>query len=153
MKRISGEEGFSLVEVVLVIVILGIIAAVAIPKLADFAEQSKINATRNEMMTLKTAIIGDPDYVVNGVPINRGFKGDVGQSPAQLQDLVANDGSYASWNRFTKTGWNGPYINDDGSGSYLTDAWGTGYQLTASSIRSAGQNKIFNDEDDIVITY
>ncbi|RKY84104.1 hypothetical protein DRQ09_09090 [candidate division KSB1 bacterium] len=153
MRKLKIEEGFSLVEVVIVIVILGIISVVAIPRVSNFISQSKINATMNEMKILKKAIIGDPSYTVNGVPIDRGFKGDVGQSPAKLEDLVTNDGSYPAWNRWTKTGWNGPYINDNGSGDYLRDAWGTEYQLTSNSIRSAGPNKVFGDDDDIVVNY
>ena len=117
-------------------------------------EEAKTTATRNEMLLIKKAIIGDPEYTVNGVPVSRGFKGDVGQSPAQLLDLVSNDaGTYAAWNRFTQTGWNGPYISDDGTGDYLTDGWGNTYSLTSTEIRSAGPNGTMSDGDDIVVNY
>jgi len=118
--------GFTLIELVILIVTLGIIAAVAIPKFADVSEGAKVNSTREELNRLKRAIVGDPSVVAGGEYVDRGFEGDVGFVPSTLSDLVVKPDSVASYDRLTRLGWNGPYI-DAGNNEYLTDAWGNAY--------------------------
>ena len=62
----KSKAGFTLIELVIIIIILGIVAAVAIPKFGTLTEEAKANATREEIRRIKTAIIGDPQ-VVSGV--------------------------------------------------------------------------------------
>ncbi len=133
------QSGFTLVELVIIIVTLGILAAVAIPRFGDMAENSKVTATRDEMQNLKRAIIGNSKVVAGGELVDRGFMGDVGLAPSQLNDLVNKPGSLAVYNKLTRLGWNGPYMDDDNSG-YLTDAWGVAYVYSSGSrtIRSVG---------------
>ncbi|PAY17259.1 hypothetical protein CKO51_22600 [Rhodopirellula sp. SM50] len=50
------RQGFSLIEMVIVILILGIIAAVAAPRMFDTAEQAEINTTRQQLAVLRNAI-------------------------------------------------------------------------------------------------
>lgn len=129
-----SQEGFTLIELVIIIVVLGILAAVAIPRFAEMSESSKVAATRNEMLALKRAIVGNPQVVAGGVYVDRGFEGDVGFVPQQLADLAMRPGSVAVYDRLTGMGWNGPYI-DAGSGNYLKDSWGTNYILLYASRR------------------
>ncbi|MBU0983166.1 MAG: prepilin-type N-terminal cleavage/methylation domain-containing protein, partial [candidate division Zixibacteria bacterium] len=51
------ERGFTLIEIVIIIVTLGILAAVAIPRFADIAASSRVTATKQELVSLKTAIV------------------------------------------------------------------------------------------------
>ena len=126
------QSGFTLVELVIIIVTLGILAAVAIPKFGDIAESSRVTATTEEMQNLKRAVIGNPKVVAGGELIDRGFMGDVGFAPAQLSDLAVKPGSLAVYNKLTRLGWNGPYIDSDNN-SYLTDSWGAAYVYSAGS--------------------
>jgi len=121
-----NQRGFTLIELVIIIIVLGILAAVAIPKFSGMATSSRINATKQEMKSLKTAIVGDPSAVAGGEYISRGFEGDVGFTPSRLPDLVVKPDSVSLYNPLTRLGWNGPYI-DSSNSEYLTDAWGVAY--------------------------
>ncbi|MEW6049766.1 MAG: prepilin-type N-terminal cleavage/methylation domain-containing protein [Candidatus Zixiibacteriota bacterium] len=118
--------GFTLIELIIIIVVLGILATVAIPKFSNMSTSAKVTATKEELNTLKRALVGNPSVVAGGTYVDRGFEGDVGYLPSQLADLVAKPDSIAAYNPLTRLGWNGPYV-DGSNGDYLTDAWGVGY--------------------------
>jgi prepilin-type N-terminal cleavage/methylation domain-containing protein len=120
------QGGFTLIELVIIIVVLGILAAVAIPKFSDMSDSSKISATKMELTALKRAVVGNPAVTAGGAYVNRGFEGDVGHLPQRLQDLVAKPDSILTYNPLTRLGWNGPYLDGDG-GVYLDDAWDASY--------------------------
>ena len=140
--------GFTLVELVIIIITLGILAAVAIPKFADMFEGSKINATKKEMMQLKRAIVGSPEAVSGGEYIDRGFEGDVGFVPSGLVDLAAKPDSVANYDKLTRLGWNGPYIDSSG-GEYLKDAWDVVYVYDPSNRRVIS----VGGSDSIIVTF
>jgi len=132
-KHIRLSGGFTLVEIVIVVLALGVLATVAIPRLMGITSSSKNTATREEMRRLKIAIVGSADGNF------RGYENDIGSAPSSLADLVTKPGSAPYWNKFNKTGWNGPYIDGD-QNEYLKDAWGTNYYYNPGSrvIRSVG---------------
>lgn len=117
----------------MVIVVLGIMAAVAIPVIGSFIESSKVAATKDEMQRLARALSGSDSHS------ERGFEGDVGRLPSALADLAAKPASVPAWNAFTHVGWNGPYI-DSTNGDYLKDAWGQNYvyDTVARTLESPG---------------
>jgi type IV pilus assembly protein PilA len=51
-----GEKGFTMIELLIVIAILGILAAVAIPSLSHFIGSSKVSAANTELGMVKTAV-------------------------------------------------------------------------------------------------
>jgi general secretion pathway protein G len=127
------ERGFSLIEVVLVVLIMGILTSIAAQKWSGALEQSRFEATRAEMDRLAQAIVGNPDLTANGMRTSFGYVGDVGALPANLDALVSNPGLGT---------WKGPYIQNDftqNPNDFKQDAWGTAYAYTGGvSITSNG---------------
>ncbi|MBI5236162.1 MAG: type II secretion system protein GspG [Deltaproteobacteria bacterium] len=142
-----------MIELLMVILLLGILSAVAIPRITDMINPSKETVTRHRLEELRKAIVGDPDAIVAGTYSARGFRGDVGSFPAALTDLAAI-GAYPAWNRYTRTGWNGPYVDSTG-GQYLLDAWGTAFVYAPAAvpptITSYGKDLAAGGGDDIVV--
>ncbi len=137
--RGSGYSGFTLIELVIIIVVLGILATFSIAKYSDFLQESKTAATRSEMTTIARAIIGNPQLVAGGRYVDVGFAGNVGNPPARLIDLVRRPDSIPAYNPISRLGWNGPYLDSTG-GDYLRDAWGQDYVYDpdARTITSVG---------------
>jgi type II secretory pathway pseudopilin PulG len=148
-SKITGRsDGFTLVELVIIIVTLGILAAVAIPKMGSMTENAKINSTKDEMRRIKTAIVGDARAVSAGEYTNCGFEGDVGFAPSSLTDLTVKPDSVVTYDKFTRLGWNGPYIDSAGQ-NYLSDAWEVAYSYdaVARTITSTGP------DPDIILSF
>lgn len=143
-----GQRGFTLIELVIIIIVLGILAAVAIPRFGTMSESSKQTATKEELNLLRKAIIGNPSVVSGGEYIDRGFEGDVGFVPSALLDLAKKPDTVSAYNRLTRFGWNGPYVDSSG-GAYLKDAWGNNY------VYQPGSRRIFsvNGTDTIRVTF
>lgn len=146
-RKVRISPGFTLIEMVMVIVLLGILGAVAVPRISGLVEGARRAATLEEMLALRCAIAGDGSTVSAGHPVARGYEADVGTLPSSLTDLVTKPGGVPSWNRHTQTGWDGPYIVSDGG--YLTDAWGDSYQYdtgqrTITSTAGGGEQIVVN---------
>jgi general secretion pathway protein G len=134
-NRLKNKKlGFTLIEVIMVIILLGIVATMSIDSLTGSLTEDKVEATLQEMRAIRNAMVGDPTILTGGVRSNFGYLGDLGGIPTAVQGLsalVTNPGLPAwAMNASVRIGygWNGPYINNVDSGNDITtDAWGTAY--------------------------
>jgi prepilin-type N-terminal cleavage/methylation domain-containing protein len=94
---VRESRGFTLLEVITVVLIVGLMAVVLAPLASDLMDTTRANGTFDELGRIYSAIVGNPNLNTFG------YLGDVGDYPSSLMDLVQNPGV---------SGWNGPYLND-----------------------------------------
>jgi general secretion pathway protein G len=103
--RLEGEHGFTLVEMLVVITIIGLIMALVGPRVLNYLGESKVKAARIQIESFSSAL--DLFYLDNG---------RYPSSSEGLPALVQRPANSASWN--------GPYLK---TGSVPTDPWGRPY--------------------------
>jgi len=147
MRLSSG--GFTLLELVVVIAVIGILVAAVTPSVVQRIMDGRIEETRAEAQALYDGMVGKP------AESQFGFVGDLGRLPTSFAEL-AQRGSLpvytTSTTRGIGMGWRGPYVNiGTTANDYLTDAFGRAYAGAASGqVRSAGPDGIAGNADDIV---
>ena len=152
-KKVKKHQGYSLFELIIVIIILGIISSIAVKSLKNTVHSARIEETKIEMEILAYAIAGDPEMISGGNRTEYGYVGDNGSLPPNLDALVTNPGGFSTWN--------GPYIKDDFStdGSdteYKNDGAGQPYNYSGgNTIVSSGcgmtiTRQIGNSTDDLL---
>lgn len=111
-KRIKREQGFSLIELIVVLVILGLLATIVGPRVMDRLSEGKSEIAKLQIDQLEGAL---------GL-----FRFDVGRYPTTaegLRALIENPGV---------ENWSGPYLDKQ---TLPKDPWGREYQY-----RYPGQN-------------
>jgi len=152
-SSVGNCRGYSLIELVVVLVIIGVLATVAMKSLNAVNDTARIEETKRELDRIAFAITGNPELVSGGVRTDYGFVGDCGRLPANLDALVSAPGGYSNWD--------GPYITDefseDGSSSeFKNDAWGTAYSFSGGlTVTSTGGSstltrRLANSSDELL---
>jgi len=133
-RRGTGQHAFTLVEMLLVLVIIGVLAAIVIPKIAGRGEDARIQAAKTQISSFGTAL--DMFEVDNGYyPKGKDGLNDLLQAPRDA------------------TNWKGPYLKseiplDPWNNAYIYECPGK-HNTSGYDISSAGPNGRAGDEDDL----
>jgi general secretion pathway protein G len=127
--RPGRREGFTLVELLLVVAIIGILVAIALPKFTGRTKEARITAARADIEAISTAI--------------RLYELDLGDFPASLADLLAGPAG--------STKWRGPYLEK----GMPMDPWDRGYVYVCPGahhpngfdLQSLGPDGVESDDD------
>jgi len=101
-KKRQNEAGFTLIELMVVIVILGVLAGLVVPRIMDRPEQARKQKAEVQIESLETAC--------------KLFKLDTGSYPSSLDALVSGSGR------------KGGYLE---KGKVPLDPWGNSFQYSA----------------------
>jgi len=131
-KTASSHRAFTLVEVLLVIVIIGVLAGTLVTRLSGRTQDARLARTQADISGLSLAL----DL----------FEQDVGRYPTTeegLYALMANPG---------ESGWKGPYLKT----GLKPDPWETPYVYAGDTpevgfyaLSSAGPDRQVGTEDDV----
>lgn len=119
-RRAASRKGFTLLEILLVVGLLALLAAFAIPALQRQGENAKIK--------LAQAAVGSGGVISKQIIA---YQFDCGRYPESLKDLFEKP----SDDKVAKK-WSGPYLESkDG----IVDPWGEEYQYTYPGTHNEGK--------------
>jgi general secretion pathway protein G len=101
----AGQDGFTLVEMLVVITIIGMIMALVGPRVLNYLSESRVKAARIQIQSLSSAL--DLFYL------------DAGRFPSSSEGLTALARPISG-----VTAWNGPYVKGR---TVPNDPWGHPY--------------------------
>ena len=103
----NSRSGFSLMELMIVIVIIGILGGVLAPVLNNALKRARKGTAKATMSQIKVGITR--------------FQSELGRYPTALKDLIKRPKTGEE--RVTKK-WDGPYIGEEGIEEVPEDPWG-----------------------------
>jgi general secretion pathway protein G len=112
MKKMS-EKGFTMIELLVVLVILGLLAGLVGPQFFGKVDSSKVRTAETQVKMLKMAL--------------QTYRLDVGSYPSSISDLQKSPASVANY-------WQGPYLDEN----LPLDPWNNDYQYRLDSNAQQG---------------
>jgi len=103
-RNVRSRRAFTLIELLLVLVILGVLAALVVPRFTDRSRQARETAAKTDISRISTAITA--------------FEIDTGRFPSNEEGLAALISAPGN-----VQGWRGPYLER----GMPTDPWGNQY--------------------------
>ena len=153
----KNSRGFTLIELMIVIAIIGILAAIAIPNFIKSRDKAKVAQAVAELKKIQTVIMGLaidtgmwPGGSTAGIQKSQGVGHEFEDLSIATIGLAATDDTYPDWS--------GPYYMGP-----FQDPWGNNYFFdedyeldgkTVTAVGSYGQNGVGKnqyDDDDIVL--
>lgn len=101
----SKEKGFSLIEIMVVVIILGILASIIIPKIMSRPDQARQVKAKQDVVAIENAL--------NLYKLDNGFYPSTDQGLKALVEKPTNDPAPSNWRAYLKQlpmdPWNRPY--------------------------------------------
>ena len=114
------NKGFTLIELMIVLVVLGILVAVGLPRFTSFIEEGRVSATRQEMGAIQSAA--------------KMYEMHMREMPNKVRDLIVAPPTRAdgtAWMAGVEV-WKGPYMDGEEQ-DVCYDAWGHPYIIYYNS--------------------
>jgi general secretion pathway protein G len=87
MRRVSAQGGFTLIEIMVVVLILGLLAALVVPKIVGRTDEARVTRAKADIKAIESAL--------NLFKIDNGFYPNTGEG---LQALVSAPPRARKWN-------------------------------------------------------
>jgi general secretion pathway protein G len=119
-RQMKKANGFTLIEILIVVIIIGILASLVVPRLAGRTEEARRQAARSD--------------IEGGIALALDlYEADAGKYPGSLEDLVRKPSDARKWR--------GPYLK---KGKVPKDPWSKAYIYRVPGTQNDGSYDLFS---------